>query len=151
MYPGVQEPVTLFAMKSTQITICGAGIAGIATAFYLAIKYHQKQIVLIDKNLPMSLTTSKSGENFREYWPQPCMTALTRHSIDLMKVLADDSDNTFNMQYSGYDFVSESVGRDIFPAKHLDETGSLSQITGGKSVREKHAYLGSFDSAIGTH
>ena len=77
-------------MKDTHITICGAGIAGIATAYYLAVKYHQLNIILIDKNQPMSLTTSKSGENFRDYWPQPCMTALTRRSIDLMQALADD-------------------------------------------------------------
>jgi len=129
-------------MENTQITICGAGIAGIATAYYLAIKHHQKQVVLIDKNLPMSLTTSKSGENFREYWPQPCMTALTRHSMDLMKDLADDNDNAFEMRYSGYDFVSESVGRDIFPAEHLDHADSLSQVTGAESVHEMHTYLG---------
>ncbi|MCP4048754.1 MAG: FAD-binding oxidoreductase [Gammaproteobacteria bacterium] len=129
-------------MKNTQIVICGAGIAGIATAYYLAVKYRQEQIVLIDKNLPMSLTTSKSGENFREYWPQPCMTALTRRSIDLMKVLSDDSNNVFEMRYSGYDFVSESVGRDIFPAEHLDHTDTLSQISGGKFVCALHDYLG---------
>lgn len=129
-------------MKNTRITICGAGIAGIATAYYLAVKYHQNHVVLIDKNLPMSLTTSKSGENFREYWPQPCMTALTRHSMDLMKVLADDNDNVFEMRFSGYDFVSESIGRDIFPAQHLEQAGSLSQITGSKAVRTVNGYLG---------
>lgn len=129
-------------MKNTRITICGAGIAGISTAYYLAVKYHQNQVILIDKNLPMSLTTSKSGENFREYWPQPCMTALTRHSMNLMKVLADDNDNAFEMRFSGYDFVSESVGRDIFPAEHLEHTDSLSQVTGSKTVRAENGYLG---------
>ena len=79
------------------ITICGAGIAGIATAWSLAVKYNQKNVILIDKNQPMSLTTSKSGENFRDYWPQPCMTALTRRSIKIMKDLAADSGNTFEM------------------------------------------------------
>ena len=74
-------------MKHTNIAICGAGIAGIATAWSLAVKYRQQKIILIDKNQPMSLTTSKSGENFRDYWPHPCMTALTRHSIDMMQAL----------------------------------------------------------------
>ena len=37
-------------MKNANIVICGAGIAGIATAWSLAVKYHQKKIILIDKN-----------------------------------------------------------------------------------------------------
>jgi len=132
-------------MENSQIAICGAGIAGIATAYYLAVKYHQKNIILIDKNLPMSLTTSKSGENFRDYWPQPCMTALTRHSVELMKTLSEESDNAFEMRYSGYDFVSESVGRDIFPADHLDDVDyqdSLSRTSGREKIQSMHSYLG---------
>jgi len=132
-------------MKDTHITICGAGIAGIATAYYLAVKYHQLNIILIDKNQPMSLTTSKSGENFRDYWPQPCMTDFTRHSIDLMKELADDNDNAFEMRYSGYDFVSESIGQEIFPADHLDDpdyADSLSRITGSEHIQAVQSYLG---------
>ncbi len=131
-------------MKNVHIAICGAGIAGIATAYYLAIKYRQQDIVLIDKNLPMSLTTSKSGENFRDYWPQPCMTALTRHSLDLMKTLADNNDNVFEMHYSGYDFVSASVDRDIFPSDHLagpDHAESLSRIVDREQLRSTQPYL----------
>ncbi len=132
-------------MKKAHITICGAGIAGIATAYYLAVKYRQQQVILIDKNQPMSLTTSKSGENFRDYWPQPCMTEFTRHSIDLMKALADDSGNSFEMRYSGYDFVSESIGREIFPSDHLDDpdyANSLSRITGSEQIQAVQSYLG---------
>jgi len=131
-------------MDKIRITICGAGIAGIATAYYLAVKYRQGQIILIDKHLPMSLTTSKSGENFRDYWPQPCMTALTRHSLDLMTTLADDNDNVFEMRYSGYDFVSETAGRDIFPSEHLDDpvyADSLNRITGHEIIRARQPCL----------
>jgi len=131
-------------MKNVNIAICGAGIAGIATAWSLAVKYQQKNIILIDKSQPMSLTTSKSGENFRDYWPQPCMTALTRHSIDLMQALAEDSGNTFEMRYSGYDFVSESEGREIFPSEQLqdpDNAGNLVRITGSDQIRAGQDYL----------
>ncbi len=132
-------------MRNARITICGAGIAGIATAYYLAVKYRQKNIILIDKNPPMSLTTSKSGENFRDYWPQAYMTDLTRHSVDLMKALADDNDNAFAMRYSGYDFVSESIGREIFPAEHLEGSeysDSLSRMAGREQIQNTHDYLG---------
>jgi glycine/D-amino acid oxidase-like deaminating enzyme len=131
-------------MKHANIAICGAGIAGIATAWSLAVKYRRRKIVLIDKNQPMSLTTSKSGENFRDYWPHPCMTALTRHSIAMMQSLADDSDNTFEMRYSGYDFVSEAEGREIFPSESLmdpDNIRNVLRITGSENIRASHPHL----------
>lgn len=131
-------------MKQANIAICGAGIAGIATAWSLAVKYQQQNIILIDKYQPMSLTTSKSGENFRDYWPQPCMTALTRHSIDMMQALADDNGNAFEMRYSGYDFVSEAEGREIFPCSALmdpDNKRNVLRITGGEDIQASHPYL----------
>ncbi len=133
-------------MKSANIAICGAGIAGIATAWSLAVKYGQSKVVLLDKNQPMSLTTSKSGENFRDYWPQPCMTALTRRSIDLMQTLADDSKDVFEMRYSGYDFVSESKGREIFPSDQLQDpgnAGNILRIIGNDQISATQGYLGS--------
>ena len=132
-------------MKHANIAICGAGIAGIATAWSLAVKYRQQKIILIDKHQPMSLTTSKSGENFRDYWPHPCMTALTRHSIDMMQALADGSDNAFEMRYSGYDFVSEAEGREIFPSGSLtgpDNIGHVLRITGSENIQASRPYLG---------
>lgn len=131
-------------MKNVNIVICGAGISGIATAWSLAAKYRQNKIVLIDKNQPMSLTTSKSGENFRDYWPQPWMTALTRRSIALMQALVEDSGNAFEMRYSGYDFVSESEGRDIFPSQQLqapDNADNVLRLTGSDQIRATQGYL----------
>ena len=132
-------------MPHTNIVICGAGIAGIATAWSLAVKYRQKNIILVDKNQPMSLTTSKSGENFRDYWPQPCMTALTGRSIDLMQRLASDNGDAFEMRYTGYDFVSESAGREIFPSQQFDSSanaGNVLRVTGSEQIRAGQAYLG---------
>ncbi len=129
-------------MKNADITICGAGIAGIATAYYLAVKYGRRDIVLIDKNQPMSLTTSKSGENFRDYWPQPCMTALTARSIALMRDLVKQYGQNFEMRFSGYDFVSESEGREIFPASHLQDSNSVDLVKGSDYIQSNHSYLG---------
>jgi glycine/D-amino acid oxidase-like deaminating enzyme len=131
-------------MKKANIVICGAGIAGVAAAWSPAVKYRQKNILLIDKNQPLSLTTSKSGENFRDYWPQPCMTALTRHSIELMQTLAEDSDDAFEMRWSGYNFVSESEGREIFPSEQLQDpenASNLLHITGSEQIKQTQAYL----------
>ena len=106
-------------MKNTRIVICGAGIAGVATAYDLAVRHGQQGIVLVDRLQPLSLTTSMSGENIRDYWPQACMAALSGRSIELMEELAAESGNAFDLRFSGYDFVSESPGREIFPSEHL--------------------------------
>ncbi len=106
-------------MKNTRIVICGAGIAGVATAYHLAVRHGQQGIVLVDRLQPLSLTTSMSGENIRDYWPQACMAALSERSIELMEELAAESGNAFDLRFSGYDFVSESPGREIFPSEHL--------------------------------
>lgn len=122
-------------MKNTRIAICGAGIAGIATAYYLAVKCRQRGVVLIDRLQPLSLTTSKSGENIRDYWPQPCMASLSDHSIELMEELAEESSDVFKLRFSGYDFVSESPSRAIFPSEiyggqrpvHIIDRASIKQ------------------------
>ena len=112
--------------KETRIVICGAGIAGVATAYYLAVKCRQTDIVLVDKLQPLSFTTSKSGENIRDYWPQPCMASLSDRSIELMEELAAESGDVFKLRFSGYSFVSESPGRAIFPSEHLAGTDNTS-------------------------
>ena len=106
-------------MKTNHVNtvICGAGIAGIATAYELAVKHGKKQILLLDKLQPMSLTTSKSGENFRDYWPQACMSELSARSLELMQSLAADSGNTFELRWTGYEFVSAMEGGEIFPTR----------------------------------
>ena len=50
----------------------------------------------------MSYTSAHSGDNYRNWWPHPVMTALTNDSIDLMERLARDSHNVFNMTSRGY-------------------------------------------------
>ena len=57
---------------------------------------------LIDPNPPMSFTSAQSGENYRNWWPHPVMTAFTDDSIDLMEQVARDSDNRLNMTRRGY-------------------------------------------------
>jgi glycine/D-amino acid oxidase-like deaminating enzyme len=62
-----------------------------------------------------------------------------------MKELADDSDDAFAMKYSGYDFISESIGREIFPATHLDDPDNatnLVRITGSEEIQAIQPCLG---------
>ncbi len=129
-------------MKRCEIAIAGAGIAGIATAYYLAVKYGKNQVVLVDRLVPMSLTTSRSGENIRDYWPDSCMASFVGRSLDLMQNLADENDNPFDLRFSGYDFVSESAEREVFPSKHLRESRQgLTRSRDAQAIRRWYPYL----------
>ena len=85
-----------------EIAIIGAGVAGIATAFYLCTEHGKRNVMLIDPLQPMSFTSAQSGENYRNWWPHPTMTAFTNHSIDLMERIAADTDNILQMTRRGY-------------------------------------------------
>ncbi|MGI9233072.1 MAG: NAD(P)/FAD-dependent oxidoreductase [Woeseiaceae bacterium] len=84
------------------IAVIGAGMAGIATAYYLSVEQKQRSVLLVDYRQPMSYTSAQSGDNYRNWWPHPTMTAFTNDSIDLMQRLADETENVFNMTQRGY-------------------------------------------------
>ncbi len=85
-----------------EVAIVGAGIAGVATAYYLGVEHKKSSVFLIDCRTSMSYTSAQSGDNFRNWWPHPTMTAFTNDSIDLMQSLAIETDNLFNMTDRGY-------------------------------------------------
>jgi sarcosine oxidase, subunit beta len=85
--------------------ICGAGITGAAAAYYLS-KAGVKDILLLDERAPLSLTSDRSTECYRNWWPDASMLALMNRSIDLMEELAADSGNVFHMNRRGYLYVT---------------------------------------------
>lgn len=50
----------------------------------------------------MGLTSSASGENYRNWWPHPVMTEFTDRSISLMEAIARDTGNRIHMTRRGY-------------------------------------------------
>lgn len=72
----------------SEIAEIGAGIAGLAVAYYLAISGSGKKVTLIDQGAAMGFTSVHSGENYRNWWPHPVMRALTDLSIDLLEDIA---------------------------------------------------------------
>ena len=91
---------------SVDTAVIGAGIVGIAAAHYLAVHHGITDIAVIDPRDPMSLTSAQSGENYRNWWPHPVMTAFTDHSIDLMEDIARASGDRINMTRRGYALVT---------------------------------------------
>lgn len=63
------------------------------------------------------------------------MASLSDRSIALMEELAAEAGNIFHLRFSGYDFVSESPGREIFPSQHLQGTPERAIGASGRSQR----------------
>jgi glycine/D-amino acid oxidase-like deaminating enzyme len=69
------------------VVICGAGIAGISAAYHLSVRHGMKNVLLVDEGAPLSLTSDKSTECYRNFWPGPgdAMVSLMNRSIDIME------------------------------------------------------------------
>jgi glycine/D-amino acid oxidase-like deaminating enzyme len=99
-----KRPISIHAKadQEVQIAIVGAGIAGIAAAYYLSARQHKSSVLLIDSRQAMSFTSAQSGDNYRNWWPHPTMTDFTNESIDELDRLARESDDCFHMTRGGY-------------------------------------------------
>lgn len=58
---------------TADIVICGAGIAGISAAYHLAARHGIGDILLVEEGAPLMLTSDKSTEAYRNWWPAPAM------------------------------------------------------------------------------
>ncbi len=101
------------SQSSANIVICGAGIAGISAAYCLAVKHKISEVVLVDKRPPLSLTSDKSTEAYRNWWPGPdnAMRQLMNRSIDLLEGLAAESGNRFLLNRRGYIYATADPDR----------------------------------------
>jgi sarcosine oxidase subunit beta len=79
--------------SKADIVICGAGIAGAAAAFHLAVRAKAGRVVLVDDLEPLTLTSDKGTQGYRNWWPGPddTMLKLVSRSIDLMEETARES------------------------------------------------------------
>ena len=53
------------------VVIAGAGMAGVAAAHQLAVRAGVSCVLLVDPREPLSLTSAKGTEAYRNYWPGP--------------------------------------------------------------------------------
>ena len=118
-----------------EIAVIGAGIAGIATAYYLAVEHERASIVLIDPRPPMSYTSAQSGDNYRNWWPHATMTAFANDSIDLLQLLADETNNIPCITQRGYVLATrrsdvEALRADLQPGVDVDVVSGRSRVPG---------------------
>jgi glycine/D-amino acid oxidase-like deaminating enzyme len=99
--------------RTAEVVICGAGIAGVAAAYHLAVRRGVSDVIVVDERPPLSLTSDKSAECYRNWWPGPdgAMVAAMNRSIDLLEDLARESGNVFRMNRRGYLFATADPAR----------------------------------------
>jgi glycine/D-amino acid oxidase-like deaminating enzyme len=113
--------------RTAEVVICGAGIAGVAAAYHLAVRRGVTDIALVDERPPLTLTSDKSTECYRNWWPGPgdAMVALMNRSIDLLEDLARESGNVFRMNRRGYLFATADPARIPTFIKAAEEAAAL--------------------------
>lgn len=110
-----------------EIVVVGAGIVGIATAYYLAKSHAISDILIVDQGQPMAFTSAQSGENYRNWWPHPTMVSFTNRSIDLLEEISRGSDNRINMNRRGYALATRRREIDDLMQQLADGLGTEAQ------------------------
>ena len=114
------------------VVICGAGIAGIAAAYALTER-GMTNVVLVEQGNPLSLTSDKSTEAYRNWWPGPdrAMTAFMNRSIDLIEGIARATGNRINLNRRGYAFATADAAKIPF----LQTMAQSAETRGGGPAR----------------
>ncbi len=113
--------------RRADVVVIGAGIAGISAAYELTVKHGIGDVVIVDPRPAMSLTSDKSTECYRNWWPNLPMVGLMSRSIDLLEKMASESGNSFALNRRGYLFVTgdeENFHRMVEDAHHTSTLGA---------------------------
>jgi len=141
------------APRTAEVVICGAGIAGVAAAYHLTVRRGIRDVVIVDERPPLTLTSDKSAECYRNWWPGPgdAMVALMNRSIDLLEEIARESDNAIQLNRRGYLFATaepERVPRLLQAARDAAEHGAGAlRIHSGARDDYQPAAAGGFEGA----
>jgi len=127
--------------RVSEIVIAGAGIAGISAAYHLAVRAGIARIVLVEPREPLSLTSSKGTEAYRNYWPGPddTMARFMDRSIDLLDALDRESGQAFELNRRGYVFLTA----DPVEAERLrlQESPTAQFIEGEREIRGRYPFV----------
>lgn len=101
------------------VVVCGAGIAGISAAFHLT-RAGLEDVIIVDPRAPLTLTSDKSTECYRNWWPNEPMVQLMSRSIDLLDSYARESGNVFALNRRGYLYLTADDERLAAMAKQAE-------------------------------
>jgi glycine/D-amino acid oxidase-like deaminating enzyme len=90
------------------VVIGGPGRAGAAAAYQLAVRHRIPNVVIIDEREPLTLTSDKGTQGYRNWFdgPDDTMARFVGRSVGIMEELAEESGNAFALSRTGYAFVT---------------------------------------------
>jgi glycine/D-amino acid oxidase-like deaminating enzyme len=92
--------------ERASVIVCGAGVAGLSVAWQLAVRRGWRDVVVVDERPPLTLTSDKSTECYRNWWPDAPMVALMNRSIELLDELAARPGNPIALNRNGYLYLT---------------------------------------------
>ena len=134
------------APTAAQVVICGAGIAGVSAAFHLA-RLGVTDIVVVDDRPPLTLTSDKSTECYRNWWPTKPMVDLMSRSIDLLESYAIESGDRFSLSRRGYLYVTADPDELASMVNAAEAIGNLG--AGGVRIHRSASVNGDDDTLDG--
>ncbi|MBT6276151.1 MAG: FAD-binding oxidoreductase, partial [Chromatiales bacterium] len=119
--------------QTAEAVVIGAGIAGAAAAYFLSVRHGVRNVQIVEVGDPLSLTSDKSTECYRNWWPGPgsAMVDFTNRSIDLLEQLSIETGERFNMNRRGYAFATADAGT----AEELRRQAEEAQALGAGPLR----------------
>ena len=95
-------------MATAETVICGAGLDGASAAYQLAVRHRMPHVVIVDERPPMTLTSDKGTQAYRNWFdgPDDTMVRFISRSLDVLEELAESSGNTFHLSRHGYAFAT---------------------------------------------
>src|SRR5687768_14418048 len=96
------------AMVNAEVVICGAGMAGAAAAYHLAVRRRVPNVLIVDEREPLTLTSDKGTQGYRNWFdgPDDTMARFVGRSVGILEELAEESGNAFRLSRHGYAFVT---------------------------------------------
>src|SRR5687767_13588446 len=125
----------------SEIVIAGAGIAGISAAHQLAVRHGVDRVLLVDPREPLSLTSSKGTEAYRNYWPGPddTMVRFMDRSIDLLEALDRQTRHAFELNRRGYVFLTADSEEAERLRRHEGPTTTF--VEGSGTIRARYPFV----------
>ena len=119
--------------RTAEVVIVGGGIAGLSAAFHLAVRHGVDGVVIVEAGDPLSLTSDKSTECYRNWWPGPgdAMVAFMNRSIDLLERFEGESGGRLRLNRRGYLFATAEPSR----VASFRALASEAQALGGGELR----------------
>ena len=123
------------------VVIVGAGMAGIAAAYQLAVRDGVRRVMVIDRREPLSLTSGKGTEAYRNYWPGPddTMVRFMNRSIDLLDNLDRESGHAFALNRRGYVFLTADRDEADRLRGHAGPTADF--LDDGRAIRHQYPFV----------